>query len=77
MTGDVELDNRSGVAATISGGAGIENGRVSVVVMSRDRHDELLSSLDRHRAGVIYVDNASTDGSVNTYRFQDNFAGNF
>ena len=48
-----------------------------VRVMSRDRHDELLSSLDRHRAGVIYVDNASTDGSVNTYRFQDNFPGNF
>ncbi len=46
----------------------IENPRVSVVVMSRDRRDELLTSLGRHRAEVILVDNASTDGSVRAVR---------
>jgi GT2 family glycosyltransferase len=45
-----------------------ENPRVSVVVMSRDRRDELVTTLGRHRAEVILVDNASTDGSVDAVR---------
>jgi GT2 family glycosyltransferase len=69
MTSDVERDDHAAVASTIPGGAGIKNAaRVSVVVMSRDRREELLVSLGRHRAAVIYVDNASTDGSVNAVR---------
>lgn len=46
----------------------IEDPRVSVVVMSRDRREELLTTLGRHRAEVILVDNASTDGSVSAVR---------
>ena len=46
----------------------LEDPRVSVVVMSRDRRDELLASLGRHRADVVLVDNASTDGSVPAVR---------
>lgn len=42
----------------------IEDDRVTIVVASRNRRAELLSSLRRHRAPVIYVDNASTDGSA-------------
>jgi GT2 family glycosyltransferase len=68
MSVDAELDDRAAVAAPIPDGTDIENGRVSVVVMSRDRRDELLTSLGRHRAEVIYVDNASTDGSVAAVR---------
>lgn len=41
-----------------------EDNRVTVVVASRNRRDELLASLTRHRAPVILVDNASTDGSA-------------
>ena len=41
-----------------------EDPRVTVVVVSRNRRDELLASLARHRAPVVYVDNASTDGSA-------------
>ncbi|WP_127130177.1 glycosyltransferase family 2 protein [Georgenia sp. SYP-B2076] len=41
---------------------------VTVVVASRDRREELLASLARHRAPVVYVDNASTDGSVAAVR---------
>ena len=41
---------------------------VTVVVMSRDRREELLASLPRHEAPVILVDNASTDGSVEAVR---------
>ena len=48
-----------------------EDSRVTVVVMSRDRRDELLTSLARHRAPVVLVDNGSTDGTAaavrNTY----------
>ncbi|WP_409331550.1 glycosyltransferase family 2 protein [Trujillonella humicola] len=41
---------------------------VTVVVMSRDRHEDLLASLPRHEAPVVLVDNASTDGSVEAVR---------
>ncbi len=46
----------------------IEDPRVSVVVMSKDRREELLTTLGRHRAEVILVDNGSTDGSVPAVR---------
>ena len=46
----------------------VEDPRVTVVVASRNRREELLASLARHRAPVIYVDNASTDGSVEAVR---------
>jgi len=45
-----------------------EDSRVTVVVMSRNRRDELLTSLARHRAPVILVDNGSTDGSPDAVR---------
>jgi GT2 family glycosyltransferase len=38
--------------------------RVTVVVATRDRRDELVRSLGRHEAPVIVVDNGSRDGSV-------------
>jgi GT2 family glycosyltransferase len=44
--------------------AGVEDERVSIVVMSRDRRPELLSSLPRHAAHVVLVDNASGDGTA-------------
>jgi GT2 family glycosyltransferase len=37
---------------------------VTVVVMSRDRREELLQSLPRHEAPVVMVDNDSSDGSA-------------
>ncbi|MGY1804450.1 glycosyltransferase family 2 protein [Blastococcus sp. SYSU D00922] len=43
-------------------------GDVTVVVMSRDRREELLATLPRHEAPVVLVDNASTDGSVAAVR---------
>ncbi|WP_232796878.1 glycosyltransferase family 2 protein [Blastococcus atacamensis] len=41
---------------------------VTVVVMSRDRRDDLLATLPRHEAPVVLVDNASTDGTVEAVR---------
>jgi GT2 family glycosyltransferase len=41
---------------------------VTVVVISRNRRADLLSSLAHHRTGVILVDNASTDGTVPAVR---------
>ncbi|UNX54795.1 glycosyltransferase [Georgenia sp. TF02-10] len=41
---------------------------VTVVVAGRDRRAELLATLDRQPAPVIYVDNASTDGSAAAVR---------
>ncbi|GGM08213.1 glycosyltransferase family 2 protein [Nakamurella endophytica] len=41
-----------------------EDPRVTVVVMSRNRRDELLGSLGRHRAPVVLVDNGSDDGTA-------------
>jgi GT2 family glycosyltransferase len=41
---------------------------VAVVVVSRNRRDDLLASLPRHEAPVLLVDNASTDGTVAAVR---------
>jgi GT2 family glycosyltransferase len=41
---------------------------VTVVVVSRNRRDDLLASLPRHEAPVVLVDNASTDGTVPAIR---------
>ncbi|WP_282945541.1 glycosyltransferase family 2 protein [Cellulomonas endometrii] len=49
-------------------GPGVEDARVTFVVMSRDRRDELVQSLGRHRAPVILVDNGSTDGTAAAVR---------
>lgn len=51
----------------------VEDDDVTVVVVSRNRREELLDSLRRHRAPVVYVDNASTDGSADAVqeRFPD------
>ncbi|WP_152202885.1 glycosyltransferase family 2 protein [Georgenia thermotolerans] len=46
----------------------VEDPRVTVVVASRNRREELLASLARHRAPVVFVDNASTDGSAEAVR---------
>lgn len=42
----------------------VEDARVTVVVASRDRREELVASIAEHRAPVILVDNGSTDGSA-------------
>ena len=41
---------------------------VTVVVMSRDRREDLLATLPRHEAPVVLVDNGSTDGTVDAVR---------
>jgi GT2 family glycosyltransferase len=41
---------------------------VTVVVASRNRREDLLATIVRHEAPVLYVDNASTDGSVKAVR---------
>jgi GT2 family glycosyltransferase len=41
---------------------------LTVVVASRNRREELLSTLSRHEAPVILVDNGSTDGTVDAVR---------
>lgn len=46
----------------------IEDARVTVVVMSQNRRDELVASLGRHRAPVVLVDNGSTDGTAAAVR---------
>ncbi|TWH32006.1 Glycosyltransferases involved in cell wall biogenesis [Isoptericola variabilis J7] len=46
----------------------IEDTRVTVVVASRDRRDELVASLGRHRAPVVLVDNGSSDGTPQAVR---------
>jgi GT2 family glycosyltransferase len=48
--------------------AEVEDDRVTVVVMSRDRRDDLAASMRRHRAPVVFVDNASADGSPDVVR---------
>ena len=42
--------------------------RVTVVVATRNRREELVAHLGRHEGPVIVVDNASTDGSVEAVR---------
>ncbi|GAA4450252.1 glycosyltransferase family 2 protein [Phytohabitans houttuyneae] len=42
--------------------------KVTVVVASHNRREQLLQTLPRHRAPVILVDNASTDGSAAAVR---------
>jgi GT2 family glycosyltransferase len=41
---------------------------ITVVVVSRNRRDELLATIPRHEAPVVLVDNASTDGSAEAVR---------
>ncbi|MEX5720010.1 glycosyltransferase family 2 protein [Geodermatophilus maliterrae] len=41
---------------------------VTVVVMSRDRREDLLATLPRHEAPVVLVDNGSTDGTADAVR---------
>ncbi len=43
-------------------------GDVTVVVVSRNRRDDLLASLPRHEAPVVLMDNASTDDTVQAVR---------
>jgi len=53
-----------------TGAPDVEDPRVTVVVASRNRREELLHSLGRHRAPVVLVDNGSTDGTVAAVRAQ-------
>ena len=45
-----------------------DHARVTTVVVSQNRRNELLASLARHSSPVVYVDNASTDGSADAVR---------
>jgi glycosyltransferase involved in cell wall biosynthesis len=42
--------------------------RVTVVVATRNRREELVAHLGRHEGPVVVVDNASTDGTARTVR---------
>jgi len=42
--------------------------RITVVVISRNRREDLFSSLPRHEAPVVLVDNASSDGTADAVR---------
>ncbi|WP_228387112.1 glycosyltransferase family 2 protein [Ornithinicoccus halotolerans] len=46
----------------------VEDERVTVVVATRNRRDELLSALAHHRARVIVVTNGATDGTADAVR---------
>lgn len=46
------------------------NDRITVVVVTRNRREELLRSLPRHEAPVVLVDNGSTDGTPQAVREQ-------
>jgi cellulose synthase/poly-beta-1,6-N-acetylglucosamine synthase-like glycosyltransferase len=47
------------------------DGKVTIVVATRDRRADLEHSLAHHDAPVIVVDNGSTDGSVDAVRARD------
>ncbi|MEH0108457.1 glycosyltransferase [Tersicoccus sp. MR15.9] len=51
-------------ASPESGPAAALDARVTVVIATRNRRDELLANLRHHEAPVIVVDNASTDGTA-------------
>ena len=42
--------------------------RITIVVISRNRRDDLMQTLSRHTAPVVLVDNGSTDGTVTAVR---------
>lgn len=46
----------------------VEDTRVTIVIASRDRRDELVGSIAAHRAPVVLMDNASSDGSAEAVR---------
>jgi len=46
----------------------IEDPRITVVIASRNRRADLEATLTRHHAPVVYLDNASTDDSVDVVR---------
>jgi glycosyltransferase involved in cell wall biosynthesis len=46
------------------------NDRITVVVATQNRREELLRSLPRHEAPVVLVDNGSTDGTPQAVREQ-------
>jgi len=52
------------IAVTSAPGVVRHAGRVTVVVASRNRRDQLLATLPRHEGPVVLVDNASTDRSA-------------
>lgn len=49
-------------------GVGLPSARTTVVVATRNRREELLSTLSRHPGPVVVVDNASTDGTAEAVR---------
>ncbi|MFC8193596.1 glycosyltransferase family 2 protein [Cellulomonas sp. NPDC057328] len=71
-TGRTTVPTAAPPATAAGPGAGwtrhVEDPRVGVVVMSRDRRDELLVTLRRHAAPVVLVDNASSDGTTPAVR---------
>jgi glycosyltransferase involved in cell wall biosynthesis len=46
------------------------NDRITVVVATQNRREELLRSLPRHEAPVVLIDNGSTDGTPQAVREQ-------
>jgi N-acetylglucosaminyl-diphospho-decaprenol L-rhamnosyltransferase len=63
MADQVEPPVRRGAVGAAGPGGLPETSRVTVVVATRDRRERLFETLPEHRAPVILVDNASTDGS--------------
>jgi len=51
-----------------SGGRGLEQDDVTTVVMTRDRRDELLRTVERTQGALVVVDNGSSDGTVEALR---------
>ncbi|GLW11482.1 glycosyl transferase [Microtetraspora sp. NBRC 13810] len=47
---------------------GLRDARVTVVVVTRNRREDLARSLPRHRGPVILIDNGSTDGTPDFVR---------